>query len=61
MLVKNIKDTKELWVAHNTGKAIRLVVVFFSAGCFLIAIYFKSRACILYKVNTEITAFLTTG
>ncbi len=46
MLVKNLKDTKELWVAYNTEKAIRLVVIFFSAGCFLIAIYFKSRTYI---------------
>ena len=46
ILVKNIRDTKELWVAYNTEKSIRLVVVFFSVGCFLIVIYFKSRTYI---------------
>jgi hypothetical protein len=46
MLLKNIKDEKELWVAYNTEKSITLVFVFFSVGCFLIVIYFKSRTYI---------------
>ena len=43
MLLKNIMETKELYVTHFTEKTVSMASRFFLISCFLIGYYFMSR------------------
>jgi|GEM_PF-3242064 len=43
MLLKNIMETKELYITHFTEKTVSMVLNFFLISCFLIGYYFMSR------------------
>ena len=46
MLIDNVKDTKELWLTYITEKSMRMITLFFLAGCFLIGSYLRSHTYI---------------
>ena len=46
MLIDNVKDTKEIWLTYINEKSMRMIILFFFVGCFLIGSYLRSRTYI---------------